>query len=347
MKAIGLIRNRPVYRVEGLPPFGYIGFGVIDRGTNVVQARPTTICPQNCVFCSVDAGPYSKHRWAEFVISEDIILKGVSEAARVKNTGIEVLIDTVGDALTYPQLPRLIRELKSIPGVFSVALETHGALLTKKYIDVLQEAGLDRVNLSLDTLNPEKAKFLYGIEWYNVRRVVEAAEYLVKETAIDLHVTPVWLPGLNDKDVEEVVKWAYSIGAGKKWPPATIQKFVKHKHGRAPPGVREIPWDEFWKWIEEFEKRTGLRVKWEMREWGMRYAPSIDLGVRKGDLLEVSIESLGLFKGEYLGVSPERGLVSAVFPGRFRRLRIGYKYIVRVTDAWDTIVVAEALDFVE
>lgn len=347
MKVIGFIRSRPVYYADELPPFGYIGFGVIDRGTNVVQARPTTICPQSCVFCSVDAGPHSRRRWAEFVLSKDIIVRGVAEVARIKNASMEVLIDTVGDILTYPHLPKLIRELREVPGVSFIAIETHGALLTRKYIDVLHEAGLDRINLSLDTLNPEKARLLYGIKWYNLERVREAAEYLVKETSMDLHVTPVWIPGLNDEDVEEVVKWAYSIGAGKRWPPATIQKFIRHKHGRSPPGIREVPWEEFWKWIDEFERRTGMRVRWEMKEWNMRYAPSVNLGLRRGGLLDVRIESLGLFRGEYLGVSWERGLASAVFPGRFKRLRIGGRYVARVTDVWDTIIVAEAIDVLE
>ncbi|MCE4627148.1 MAG: radical SAM protein, partial [Desulfurococcales archaeon] len=42
---------------EPLPLVGTVFIGVIDRGTNVLQVRPTTLCPLNCIFCSVDAGP--------------------------------------------------------------------------------------------------------------------------------------------------------------------------------------------------------------------------------------------------------------------------------------------------
>jgi uncharacterized Fe-S cluster-containing radical SAM superfamily enzyme len=40
-----------------IPLVGHIAFGVIDRGTNIIQVRPTSLCNLNCIFCSVDAGP--------------------------------------------------------------------------------------------------------------------------------------------------------------------------------------------------------------------------------------------------------------------------------------------------
>jgi uncharacterized Fe-S cluster-containing radical SAM superfamily enzyme len=67
-KVIGASRNRLYIYVHNMPLVGHIAFGVIDRGTNILQVRPTTICPYNCIFCSVDAGPYSRYRQAEFVV---------------------------------------------------------------------------------------------------------------------------------------------------------------------------------------------------------------------------------------------------------------------------------------
>ncbi|MEM0060187.1 MAG: radical SAM protein, partial [Desulfurococcaceae archaeon] len=77
IKFLGEYRDgRVVYYIDDdLPVFGYIAFGVIDRGTNVLQVRPTTICPQNCIFCSVDAGLKSEHRWAEYIVKPDLLIR--------------------------------------------------------------------------------------------------------------------------------------------------------------------------------------------------------------------------------------------------------------------------------
>jgi len=277
IREIGKYRDgRIVYYVDDkTPSFGYIAFGVIDRGTNVLQARPTTICPQNCIFCSVDSGLKSTHRWAEYIVHPDVIVNGVVKALEVKGCSVEVLLDTIGDVLTYPWLIELIRKLREIPGVKSIALETHGFLLSKQLVDKLSNAGLDRVNLSIETLNPDKARFLYGNPAYDLRRVLESIEYLVKETPIDLHVTPVWLPGINDEDLVEIINWALKIGAGKKWPPLTIQKFNKHKYGRGW-NLKEVSWSEFWRFIEKLESTLGVRLHWTMDEWGMHYARRVE-----------------------------------------------------------------------
>ena len=76
LRKIGVFRNnRLVYYFKSTEPIlGLLHIGVIDRGTNVLQVRPTTICPLNCIFCSVDAGPFSRNRWAEYIVSKESIL---------------------------------------------------------------------------------------------------------------------------------------------------------------------------------------------------------------------------------------------------------------------------------
>ena len=340
---IGKYRDgRFIYRVpSSMPAYGYIALGVIDRGTNVLQVRPTTICPQNCVFCSVDAGLSSSSRWAEFIVDPGVIVRGVEEAVSVKGCCIEALIDTIGDALTYPYLVELVKMLKNTSGVRSVALETHGMLLSKRLVDRLNEAGLDRVNLSIETLNPEKARFLYGTGAYNLVNVLRVAEYLVRETSIDLHVTPLWLPGVNDEDVERVLEWALKIGAGKKWPPVTVQKFIKHKYGRGR-DLRGVSWPEFWRFIERLEKKIGVRLKWDMRDWGMFYTSSLKSVLRSGDVVRVTILSRGWLKGEYLGVYRDLRLVAVRTSGV--RIRIGEEYLVRVISARNNLYITSVLE---
>ncbi len=333
--------KRPLYFVENGFIHTYIGFGVIDRGTNVLQVRPTTLCPMNCIFCSVDAGKYSWNRWAEYIVELNTILKSVKKITRYKGGGIEALIDTIGEALTYPWITDLVERLREEPSISSIAIETHGGMLNKKLIDRLEEAGLDRVNLSIDTFNKEKARFLYRVKWYDPDKVKKYAEYIVKETDIDLHITPLWIPGINDKDIEEIVKWAYRIGAGKKWPPVTIQKYNVHKYGRKIPGVKPVSWKSFWQWIKDFERKTGYRVSWSMDEWRMYYTRKYPCPYKRGDKVFVETISRGVFRGEYLGIinDHEDVLVTAIG----RHLGIGRKYYGTVIEDKDCLLIVKTI----
>ncbi len=338
----GRFAGRPLYYLpKGIPGLGFIAAGIIDRGTNVIQVRPTTVCPMNCAFCSVDAGPFSSKRQAEYLMDLESLLEAFNQVASVKNAMVEALIDTVGEGLTYPRIYLLIKALKQNPRVKSVALETHGAPLSKHVIDRLWDAGLDRINLSLDTFNKEKAKVLYGLESYDPARIASLAEYLVKETDIDLHVTPLWLPGINDQDVVDVLNWALRIGAGKKWPPVTVQKFNVHRHGRNRLNIKPVSWEEFYVWLENLEKILGMKLQWSMSEWGMTYDNRIPINYRKGELVGAMVIAKGWLKGEFLGVTLHgQPRLITLIQKRGKPLYEG-RYIARIIENKDGIYVGK------
>lgn len=341
--------NRIIYVLDSHEPLlGLLPIGVIDRGTNVIQVRPTTLCPLNCIFCSVDAGPFSRHRWAEYIVSLETMVRTVEYVVKYKGGGLEALIDTVGDPLTYPYLPDLIRKLKEMPMISSVAIETHGALLTMGIVEKLEKAGLDRINLSIDTLDKEKARYLQGVKWFNVGSVVKMAEYIVENTSIDLHVTPVWIPGVNDRDVIEVVKWALRIGAGKKWPPVTIQKYNVHKYGRRVPGVKPMGWREFWRRLELLEKELGVRLRWSMQEWGMKYMPRIPSPLRRGDIVVAELLGRGWLKGEYLGFIPSKRRFVTITGLRFNEVNAWNRrrFYIKITEDKDGIYMGRFIGFI-
>jgi len=336
----GRVWGRPVYYVEAPTPLlGVIQFGVIDRGTNVLQVRPTTICPLSCIFCSVDAGPRSRWRQAEYIVDPLWLAEWVKRVAREKGVHVEALIDGVGDPFTYPWLPKLVRLLKESGLVRSVAAETHGETLTIDLVRRLEDAGLDRINLSIESLDREKARMLAGTPWYDVERVVRIAEYIARETSIDLHVTPVWIPGLNEDDIPKIVEWAYRIGAGKRWPPVTVQKYVRHRFGRHPPGVREMGWGEFWRRLRELEKKLGLRVTWTMEEWGMTYAPRITHPLKAGSRVKLVVIGPGWLKGELLASTLDNSRLVTLVGGR--GLEPGDIVLARIVRDKDGIFIAK------
>jgi len=303
---------------ENYPLIGHIAFGVIDRGTNVLQVRPTTICHMNCIYCSVDAGPKSKFRANEFVVKLDWLIEWIHAVAQYKGIPVEALIDGVGDPLTYGDIVNLIQGLKESPTVNKVTLETRGYLLDEGLIREFDEVGLDRINLSIDTLNPELAMYLQGVnrDLYDVSRIKELCELIVKETNIDLHLTPVWLPGINDKDIEEIIRWCLGIGCGKKVPPLGIQKYVRHKYGRNPEGVREVSWREFYRWLKDLERKYGIKLLLKPSDYGIVKVRSLPILFRIGDVIDVEVLSEGWLRGEFIGRDLKRRRLITIVGGR-------------------------------
>ena len=159
--------GRPIYTVgPGVPQVGTLAFGVVDRGTNVLEVRPTSVCALSCVFCSVNAGPQSRARWAEYVVEAEASLSASEEVVRFKKTDdVEVHIDGMGDPGAYPQLVELVEGATAIRGVAVVSMQTRLYMLDKGRIRRLAEAGLDRFNVSIDALDPALARKLTGAEW--------------------------------------------------------------------------------------------------------------------------------------------------------------------------------------
>jgi len=312
-RILGSSKGRYYVYIDDVPLVGHIAFGIIDRGTNVLQVRPTTLCPLNCIFCSVDAGPHSRTRLSEYIVDPQHLYRWFRTVVSNRDEVVEALIDGVGEPPTHPSIVEIVRLLKRC--VPRVAMESHGAVLTKKLIDRLDEAGLDRINLSIDTLDPEKARYLQGVEWFDVRKVIEIAEYIVNNTKIDLHLTPVWIPGINDEDIKKIVEWGLRIGAGKRFPPFGIQKYEIHRYGRKVPGVREVSWSEFWEFIHSLEKEFGVDLDYRklMDRFGMRRVRRrYPIKYSVGDVVELKIVGPGWLRGEMLAVDLDEDVIVTV-----------------------------------
>jgi hypothetical protein len=265
--SIGKIeRSRRVIRIGGdVPQVGTLAFGIVDRGTNVIEVRPTTLCPLSCIYCSVNAGPDSTNRWAEFVVDPNALLGALEEVVRFKGINdIEVHIDGMGEPGVYPHLINLVRGAKSIGGVSKVSMQTSLYMLSEDDLKELASAGLDRINLSIDSLNPELAKRISGASWYDIERVKELVIRAL-ELGINVIASPVWLPGINDGDMVEIIKWAKDGGLGRgELPPVLIQKYIPHKRGRKV-RIRVMTWEEFWNRIKNLEGRLGIRLSMTMK----------------------------------------------------------------------------------
>jgi uncharacterized protein len=292
---------------SGIPLMGSLYFGVIDRGTSLLQVRPSCGCNLNCPFCSVDAGPESKTRATSYEVEMEYLLEAVEEIAGFKGEGVECHIDSPGEPMMYHRLPDLVAALKGTKNVTAVSLQTNGTILDDAKIAALESAGLDRINLSLHALDPEMARMLAGVEWFDIETVSNAARAVAK-SRIDLLIAPVYIPGINDAEIPKLIRFAQEIGAGKRFPPLGIQKFEHYRYGRSPKGVKAQSWWQFFnRSIRPWEKEHGLRLQLDMeRDFGTMRRQFVPLTMAKGEKVTVEIRAPGWIHGEMLGVAKNR-----------------------------------------
>lgn len=323
--------------IRDIPLFGCIAFGIIDRGTNVLQVRPISECPLSCIFCSTDAGPRTKQRISEYMVDLPQLLSAFDWAASYKETNdIEAHIDTVGEPAMYPRLEELVAGLSKNRHVKTVSMQTNGMMLSPELIDRLESSGLSRINMSIESLEPELAKRIAGTDAYNLQRVLENAEYIAGNTGIDILIAPVWLPGINDEQIPELIEFALRIGAGKRWPALGIQKFLPHKYGRRQ-GIRPMDWDDFYLQLKKWEEIYGIKLVLKPSDFGSFECKPIPRAFKRYEKVKVKVVGPGWMKGEKLAVARDR-VITIVYADR---IPVGTEVFVRVERVVDGIYIAK------
>jgi len=297
--------ERKLFEVDSsIPLVGCIAFGLIDRGTNLIQVRPISTCPLSCIFCSTNAGPKSRIRQTEYIVPLDYLVEEFEKIAAFKGRRkIEAHIDTVGDPITYPYIAELVSRISQIEGVEVVSLQTHGSILDEKMLDRLSAAGLTRINLSVDALDPELARKLADTEWYDIKKVIQLIEYITSNTSIDLLLAPVWIPTINDAEIPKIIELAKKVGAGKRFPPLGIQRYEIHKHGRKVKGVRAHSWKYFYARLREWEKEFGVKLVLRPEDFGIHKRRMLPIPYRKYETVKVRVVGPGWLRREKLAVT--------------------------------------------
>lgn len=168
------------------------------RQITYLRVSVTDRCNFRCVYCMPPAGiqwqPHEKILRYEEIY--DVVLLAAEHGVReVRLTG--------GEPLVRAGLPALVSMLSSIPGVDDISLTTNGLLL-EKTVEKLVEAGLTRLNISLDTLDAQRyARITRGGDFSRVWRGIRAAE----SAGISLiKLNMVVMRGINDDEVEKMAR---------------------------------------------------------------------------------------------------------------------------------------------
>ncbi len=151
----------------------------------------TDRCNFRCRYCVPPKGIAFKAP-AEILSYEEII-RFAEVAASLGITRVRI---TGGEPLVRPGCPALIKRLALVPGIKDLSLTTNGALLGR-YADELKKAGLTRLNISLDSMEPER--FSQATRGASLAPVLAGLEKALELGFSPVKVNAVMIPGIEQE----------------------------------------------------------------------------------------------------------------------------------------------------
>lgn len=222
--------------------------GLVDHSSRCIdylRVSVTDRCNLSCMYCT----PRTRLKLlphAEILRYEEI-LRIVSVAAAL---GISHIRITGGEPLLRREIAAFIGSLKAMTGIEDVSLTTNGVLLAGM-ASALRDAGISRLNISLDSLNPERfTEITRSGRWSDVWRGISAAEQAGFDP-IKINMVPV--KGVNDDEVSAFARLTLAralhvrfiefmpVGANDRWHTdncisgGQIREIIEREFGRLVP----------------------------------------------------------------------------------------------------------------
>jgi GTP 3',8-cyclase len=164
-----------------------------NRTINYLRISLTDRCNLRCVYCMPEQG-------VPKLIHEDILTyEELLRLARLSvGLGIEKIRLTGGEPLVRKNIGDLIKALGEIPGIRDISLTTNGVLLAEQARG-LWEAGVKRINISLDTLDPQNFSRITRFGFFN--QVWEGIQEAERIGFSPIKINVVALRGINDDEI--------------------------------------------------------------------------------------------------------------------------------------------------
>lgn len=154
-------------------------------------------CNLRCIYCMPDEGIV--FRKEDKLLTSDEIIRVIEITAKM---GVSKIRFTGGEPLLRKDLPKLIRFANNIIGIESIHLTTNGLLLGK-HIEQLEDAGLTGINISLDTLKPEKFKVITRRDGLNL--VLDGLNKAIQSGIPSIKVNMVAMRDFNNDELLDFV----------------------------------------------------------------------------------------------------------------------------------------------
>ena len=205
----------------------------------------TDRCNFRCTYCM----PLDEYDWIDK--KEILTFEEITRLARLAiDFGVTKIRLTGGEPLVRHDLPVLIEKLAALKGLEDLCLTTNGALLRER-IHALREAGLRRVNISIDSLDPHKFKRM--TKRGDLDKVLDGIFAAKRAGLAPIKLNAVVERGVNDDDVIPLVEFArehgfamrfieyMDVGNANSWTSAKLvpkKEIIETIHARYP--LREV-----------------------------------------------------------------------------------------------------------
>lgn len=167
------------------------------REIDYLRISVTELCNLRCKYCMPEEG-IRKRRHEEMMTAEETI----DAAKAAVSLGIHKIRITGGEPLVKRGIVRLCREIAGIDGVEELCITTNGTLL-KDCATELKEAGVDRINISLDTLNAQKFRDITRLG--DLQDVFDGIEAAFDAGFEKIKINVVLMGGFNDDEIADFV----------------------------------------------------------------------------------------------------------------------------------------------
>jgi uncharacterized Fe-S cluster-containing radical SAM superfamily enzyme len=212
-------------------------------------------------------------------------------------------------------------------------MQTNGTLLTKNLIEMLDRTGLNRMHVSIHSLDAIKSKKLFGSEKYEMSSIQEAIEN-IKKTNIELLFAPVWIPDVNDKDIRELIQFAKEKNCR-----IAIQKYEEYKYSRKMKEAEKINYYKFYRQLRIWEKEFDMQLIYRAPDLNTERAANIPETMKVNETLLAEIVAPGWLKGQMIAAAKDR-CITVVNCDR----SIKDKVKIRITENKSNIYLAEMVN---
>lgn len=226
----------------------------LGRCLDYARLSITDRCNLRCRYCMPEEGiPWIAHD--DILTYEDMLFL----IDILQDLGIRKIRITGGEPLVRKGIASFLAMLKPTFPNLRFALTTNGILL-EKYVEILVDAGFSGVNVSLDTLDPEKFTFITrGGDLRQVFRGIARAA----SAGISIKINTILIQGFNDEEILPLLKYAHGVGA--------LLRFIEFmpldgdvwSEGRFLPAemiLQRLPEPEMWHFIEKKDHSEGPAI---------------------------------------------------------------------------------------
>ncbi len=165
----------------------------LGRQIHYMRISVTELCNLRCRYCMPEDGVCKKDH--KDMLTEEELETAVRAAASL---GIDKVRITGGEPLVKKNIVSICQKVAAVEGIKEVCLTTNGILLPQ-LAKPLKEAGVSRLNLSLDTLDPEK--YHYMTRWGNLSDFQKGLDAALDAGFRKIKINTVLIGGFNDDEI--------------------------------------------------------------------------------------------------------------------------------------------------